>query len=104
MVDFSLVEKAIDLLNHTERNNKYGYYNPRRDELFWEIYEELLELEQNGEIVSEADKRPISYLRELLCNDGPEWSYTIEFWPKSNPENRYLIGVCVRGAPIIRKL
>lgn len=101
---FYQIEKNIERLNHTERYNKYGCFNPLRDELFWEIYEELLELEQYGEIVSEPDKKPISYLRELLQNDGPEWSYMLEFWHKDHPENRYKIGVCVRGAPTIQRV
>lgn len=98
------IEKDIERLNHTDRYNKYGCFNSRYDELFWKIFEELIDLERNGEIVSDPDKKPISYLRDLLQNDGPEWSYTIEFWPKGDPVNKYKIGVCVRGAPIIQRL
>ncbi len=104
MTDFSQIETDIERLNHTDRYYKYGGFNPNHDELFWKIYADLIVLEQNGEIVSEPEKKPISYLRELLLNDGPEWCYTIEFWPKGDPEKRYKIGVCVRGAPIIQRL
>ena len=54
---------------------------------------------------STNDNRDRYYrLRELLLNDGPEFSYTFEFWSRENPSVKYRIGVCIRGLPICKPI
>ena len=72
--------------------------------LFWELYDGVLELEKSGKIIKEPGKKSIGYLKEILNNDGPEYCYTIEFWPRGEDEKRYRIGVCVRGWPVLEKV
>ena len=96
--DFAEIEKDIEKLNkiypnanHASRDRYYALYNS--------IYERLLELEKSGEIIIEPGKKGLAYLRELLMNDGPEFSYIIIFWHKDNDAVKYKIGVCIRGLP-----
>ena len=70
--------------------------------LYKSIYERLLELEKDGEIVREPGKKGLGYLHELLMNDGPEFCYTIVFWHKNESARKYKIGVCIRGLPICK--
>ena len=42
------------------------------------------------------------YLRELVTNDGPEFSYTVVFWEKNRSLRKYKIGVCIWGLPICK--
>ena len=102
-MDFKTLEKEIENLNkinikanHAARDRYYGLYGS--------IYESLLEMESAGEIVLEPDKKGLSYLRELLMNDGPEFSYTIVFRRKNDESRKYKIGVCIRGIPICKPL
>ncbi len=95
------LEKEIEQLNrinikanHTSRHRYYSLYNS--------IYESLLEMEKNGLISIEAGSKGLGYLRELLINDGPEFSYTVVFWEKNNVSKKYKIGVCIRGIPICK--
>ena len=100
-MDFETLEKEIEKLNkinfranYTSRRRYYSTYNS--------IYQNLLEMDQNGLISIEAGSKGLGYLRELLNNDGPEFSYTVVFWAKDNPARKYKIGVCIRGLPICK--
>ncbi len=35
-------------------------------------------------------------------NPKAEFCYTIVFWKKGNPSEKYHIGVCIRGLPICK--
>ena len=61
-------------------------------------------MEKSGEIVLEPDTKGLLYLRDVLENDGPEYTYTIIFWQKGNTYKKYRIGVCVRGWPILKRI
>lgn len=100
-MDFETLEKDIEQLNrintkanYTSRDRYYSLYNS--------IYERLLKMESEGGIVREPGKKGLSYLQELLMNDGPEFCYTIVFWEKNNTKRKYKIGVCIRGLPICK--
>jgi hypothetical protein len=100
-MDFETIEQEIEKLNKIKINANYTN-RERYHSLYNTIYEALLELEKEGGIVTEPGKKGLSYLRELLINDGPEFSYTINFWKPGNPANTYKIGVCIRGIPICK--
>ncbi|MCR5095051.1 MAG: hypothetical protein K6B72_13870 [Lachnospiraceae bacterium] len=100
-MDFETLEQEIERLNkinikanYTSRDRYYSLYNS--------IYETLLEMEECGRICTEPGSRSLRYLRELLINDGPEFSCTIIFWDKNNAAKKYKIGVCIRGIPICK--
>ncbi len=102
-MDFETLEKEIEQLNrintranYTSRDRYYSIYNS--------IYESLLEMEECGQITIETGSKGLGYLRELLINDGPEYSYTIVFWEKNNDTRKYKIGVCIRGLPICKPM
>ena len=99
-MNFETLEKNIEELNKIKpfstRDNNDRYYR-----LYNTIYEALLEMEKDGTIVVEDDTRTLSYLRTLLENDGPEFSYTFTFHEKSATK-KYRIGVCIRGLPICK--
>ncbi len=101
-MDFETLEQKIEELNkiHPNANHKSKY---RYKELYRTIYEALLAMEKSGEIVVKEDKnkRSLSYLEELLINDGPEFSYTFIFHGKEKPQ-KYKVGVCIRGFPICK--
>lgn len=102
-MDFDILENDIEQLNKI--NTKANYTSrDRYNSLYNSIYERLLEMEKVGRIVLEPGKKSLSYLRELLINDGPEYSYTIVFWEKNNPVKKYKIGVCIRGLPICKPI
>ena len=100
-MDFETLEKEIEQLNkiHIKANytSRDRYYK-----LYGSIYESLLEMEKENLITIETGSKGLSYLRELLINDGPEFSYTVVFWEKNDPVNKYKIGVCIRGIPICK--
>ena len=100
-MDFENIENDIEQLNNINTNANYASRD-RYIALYNSIYERLLELEKEDEIVREAGKKGLSYLHELLMNDGPEYSYTIVFWHKNDSARKYKIGVCVRGLPICK--
>ncbi len=100
-MDFDALEKEIEQLNRI--NVKANYTSrDRYYRLYDSIYESLLEMEKNGQISIEAGSKGLGYLRELLVNDGPEFSYTVVFWEKNNAAKKYKIGVCIRGLPICK--
>ena len=101
IMDFKVLENDIAQLNrinpnanYTSRDRYYALYNS--------IYERLLGMEKDGEIVLEPGKKGLGYLHELLMNDGPEFCYTIVFWHKNASARKYKIGVCIRGLPICK--
>ena len=99
--EFAALEKDIEQLNKI--NTKANYTaRDRYISLYESIYERLLDMEKDGSIVLEPGKKGLGYLRELLQNDGPEFSYTIVFRYKENAARKYKIGVCIRGLPICK--
>lgn len=70
---------------------------------FWDVHKYVCELEQNSKIITN-NKKSISYLKDIMANDGPEYALIIEFYSKSFPKRKYRIGVCVRGEPLIEKI
>lgn len=78
-------------------------YN-EKTKLFCEMYAQLVDMEKTGKIVREKGKKPISYLRQIIDNDGSEFCYTIKFKPIWNDKREYQVGVCVRGDPLLRKI
>lgn len=61
-------------------------------------------LEEEGLLIKPIKhrKHPISYLKSILENDGPEYALVIPFHNCFG--SHYEIGVCVRGEPSLRKL
>ena len=99
--DFKTLENDIAQLNKINPNANYTSRD-RYKALYNSIYERLLEMEKDGEIILEPGKKGLGYLHELLMNDGPEFSYTIIFWNKRDNTKKYKIGVCIRGLPICK--
>lgn len=100
---FDLIKKDIETLNLMTPHGSPEHYE-RFHKLFWSIHERLVEMERSGEIETEVGKRPMTYLKTLLENDGPEFAYTIVFWEKGKEEEKYKIGVCVRGTPMVKRV
>ena len=100
-MDFKTLEKEIERLNRINLRANYTSRDRYRN-LYNSIYESVLEMYQNALIAIEPGSKGLSYLRELLINDGPEYSYTVVFWEKNNPERKYRIGVCIRGLPVCK--
>ena len=100
-MDFNTLEKEIEQLNRINVNAN-NTSRDRYNSLYNSIYESLLEMEKSGQISIESGSKGLGYLRELLMNDGPEFSYTVVFWEKNNAVRKYKIGVCIRGLPICK--
>ena len=102
--EFDEKEKELSIIckkaNGNAQSDEFRKYNG----LFWELYDAALEFEKCGKIKREPGKKSIGYLKEILENDGPEYCYTIEFQTIGEAENRYRIGVCVRGWPLLEKV
>lgn len=102
-MDYKTLEEKIEELNNI---------NPNANNVSWErymslyhlIYDALLEMESKGGIAISPKDKSLSYLKELLINDGPEFSYTFVFWKRFRFWKKYKIGVCVRGLPICKPL
>ncbi|MBR6238393.1 MAG: hypothetical protein IKQ83_05045 [Lachnospiraceae bacterium] len=101
-MDFKTLEEEIEKLNKIHPNANYTARD-RYLKQYEYIYENLLEMEKEGSIILDPDVKSLGYLRELLINDGPEFSYTLVFRGK-NHLKKYKIGVCVRGLPICKPL
>lgn len=67
---------------------------------FFEIHKYICDLEMQGKLVTDS-KKGIKYLEDIVRNDGPEYTFVINFQSKAFPERKYRIGVCVRGEPLI---
>ncbi len=94
-----LFDKLDLMINDYQKNKKAididGWESP-----FWEIHEYICDLEKQGKIATDCPKS-VSYLREIILNDGPEYALIIKFNSKVFPKRKYKIGVCVRGEPLI---
>ena len=102
-MNFSDLEKEIEQLNRINVRANYTARDRYR-KLYNSIYSGLLEMEKDGLITVEPGSKGLGYLRELLINDGPEFSYTVVFWEKNNAGKKYKIGVCIRGLPVCKPL
>ena len=100
-MDFEEIRNDIEALNKIKplstNDNRDRYYH-----LYNSIYENLLEMEKDGRIIIEPGNKNLGYLRELLINDGPEFSCTIVFHEREKTIPKYKIGVCIRGLPICK--
>ncbi len=103
--DFALEDVLLfdKLDEQIEKYNKLKDFNSKWI-LYEEIYAQIVNLEIVGKIKRERTKKPISYLKQILVNDGPEYCYIIQFWPIWDKKRKYKIGVCVRGEPLLKKL
>ena len=97
--DFDKLDKMISEYNSISSHDfmkKYDYYQI--------VYKYILSLKNENKIESDPNKKSLSYLQEIIDNDGPEYAYTITFKPVSDETVVYEIGVCVRGVPLLRKI
>ena len=76
----------------------------KKYECYQETYKYIISLLDANLIQSDSKKKSLNYLQEILDNDGPEYSYTINFSPVHDTTVIYEIGVCVRGVPLLRKI
>lgn len=100
-MDFEELENCIVQLNRINTNANHKSWE-RYYELYNSIYDKLLMMESEGMIELQKGTKGLTYLRELLINDGPEFSYTVIFWKKGDETKRYRVGVCIRGLPICK--
>ena len=100
-MNFNTLEKEIEQLNRIDIRANYTSRD-RYCRLYNSIYENLLEMEKDDLISVESGSKGLGYLRELLTNDGPEFSYTVIFCEKNRRLRKYKIGVCIRGLPICK--
>ena len=72
---------------------------------FWECVDYVSQLEQEGVIIKTKGKEyNISYLEDIMVNDGPEYALVIGFFNPYDETTSYEIGVCVRGRPLLKKI
>lgn len=102
-MDFKTLEEKIKELNSINPNTNNVSWE-RYMSLYHLIYDALLEMESKGVIAISPKDKSLSYLKELLINDGPEFSYTFVFWKRFRFWKKYKIGVCLRGLPICKPL
>ena len=71
---------------------------------FWECVDYVSQLEQEGVIIKTKGKEyNISYLIDIMVNDGPEYALVIGFFNPYDKTASYEMGVCVRGRPLLKK-
>lgn len=97
---FEEFEEKVKLLNSDDTKSEIKQYW----KLFWDLHAVLIEMEEAGEVMLEPFTKGLPYLKTLLDNDGPEYTYTVKFWRSGHRNEKYEIGVCVRGWPILKKL
>ncbi len=109
-VDYNMAfdddKKLFDDLDKMIENHQLLRNNANSSSLydsFFEIHKYICILEENGKIITNS-KKSIKYLKDILLNDGPEYSLVIKFKSKAFMEKSYEIGVCVRGEPLIKKI
>ncbi len=102
-MDYKTLEEKIKELNSINPNAN-NVSRERYMSSYHLIYDALLEMESKGVIAISPKDKSLSYLKELLINDGPEFSYTFVFWKRFRFWKKYKIGVCVRGLPICKPL
>ena len=72
---------------------------------FEECVHYVSQLEQEGVIIKTKGKEyNISYLMDIMVNDGPEYALVIGFFNPYDETTSYEIGVCVRGRPLLKKI
>ena len=71
---------------------------------FEECVDYVSQLEQEGVIMKTSGKEHnISYLKDVMVNDGPEYALVIGFFNPYDETVLYEMGVCVRGRPLLKK-
>ena len=72
---------------------------------FEECVDYVSQLEQEGVIIKTKGKEyNISYLMDIMVNDGPEYALVIGFFNPYDETTSYEIGVCVKGRPLLKKI
>lgn len=106
-IDLIKEEKLFDMLDlmisHYNKTKKCCKKVDALYALFFEIHKYICDLEIQDKITTDS-KKSVSYLKEILINDGPEYALIISFESKVLPKRKYRIGVCVRGEPLIEKI
>lgn len=97
-----LFDKLDMMIKHYHKTKKKDPNKYTFNCYYWEVHKYICELEEQGKIISNSNKS-ISYLKDILKNDGPEYILIINFQSKVFPNRKYKIGVCVRGEPLIEK-
>lgn len=69
---------------------------------FWECHSKICKSQKAGKIYYCTGDYALEYLKELIENDGPEYSVTISIG--ASDVDLYIIGVCVRGMPLFKKI
>lgn len=106
-IDFLEEEKFFDKLDemignyHFKKNNNLNVTSLY--DTFFELHNYICVLEEKGKIITNSNKS-IKYLKEILLNDGPEYALTIKFESTAFTDRKYIIGICVRGEPLIKKI
>ena len=71
---------------------------------FEECVDYVSQLEQEGVIMKTSGKEHnISYLKDVMVNDGPEYALVIGFFNPYDETALYEMGVYVRGRPLLKK-
>ena len=71
---------------------------------FEECLNYVTQLEKEGIIIKTVGKEyNMSYLLDIMENDGPEYALVIGFLNPYDKTASYDIGVCVRGRPLLKK-
>ena len=72
---------------------------------FEECVDYVSQLEQEGVIIKTKGKEyNISYLMDIMVNDGSEYALVIGFFNPYDETTSYEIGVCVKGRPLLKKI
>lgn len=96
ILDFMVNEyNSID--GSTSFDRKYDYFMECLDYVIQLDQEDIIVKHRNGEY-------NISYLKDILYNDGSEYSLTIGFFNPYKKKSSYEIGVCVRGTPLLKRM
>lgn len=69
---------------------------------FWNCHRRICELYDKHSLFIYAGDCEFDHLRSIIENDGPEYAAIIIFG--ASAADYYMIGVCVRGNPILRKV
>lgn len=89
-----LFDKLDMMIKHYHKTKKKDPNKYTFNCYYWEIHKYICELEDQGNIISNSNKS-ISYLKDILKNDGPEYMLIINFQSKVFPNRKYKIGICL---------
>lgn len=97
---FETLDLMVDEYNAIDGDRSFK----KKFNYFMECLSYVIQLEQEDILVKAKNKEyNISYLRDILDNDGPEYALTIGFFNPYQQTVLYEIGVCVRGTPLLKR-